>query len=104
MTTKQKITATIYDRKGRVLSVGQNSYHKTHPRQAELAERVGQPDRKYLHAEISALVRCRGKPHKIQIERRDKTGRLQLAKPCAICQLAIREAGIKFVEYSVGQK
>lgn len=101
MTTKQKIIATIYDRRGRVLSIGHNSYHKTHPRQASLARRVGQPERQFLHAEISALVKCRGEPYKIHIERRDKTGKLQLAKPCAICELAIREAGIRFVEYSV---
>lgn len=101
MTTKQRITATIYDRKGRVLSIGQNSYHKTHPTQAEFARRVGQPERLFLHAEISALVKCRGKPYKIHIERKDKKGNLQLAKPCAICELAIREAGIKFVEYSI---
>jgi len=101
MTTKQKITATVYDRRGRVLSIGINSYEKTHPRQAFLAKRVGMPERQYLHAEISALVKCRGKPYKIQIERRNSQGQLQLAKPCPICELAIREAGIKFVEYSI---
>lgn len=101
MTTKQKIIATIYDRKGRVLSIGHNSYHKTHPRQALLAKKVGQPERQFLHAEIAALVKCRGEPYKIHIERRDKKGKLQLAKPCAICELAIRESGIKFVEYSM---
>jgi deoxycytidylate deaminase len=101
MTTKQKITATVYDRRGRVLSIGTNSYEKTHPRQAFLARRVGMPERQYLHAEISALVKCRGKPYRIAVERRDKNGTLQLAKPCAICELAIKEAGIKFVQYSI---
>ena len=41
MTTKHKITAIIYDKKGRVLSIGQNSYIKTHPYQAKIAKQVG---------------------------------------------------------------
>jgi hypothetical protein len=33
MTKRQAITAIITDKKGRVLSIGQNSYSKTHPLQ-----------------------------------------------------------------------
>ena len=102
MNTKQQITAIVYDKRGKVLSVGQNSYKKSHPRQAELAARVGEPYKYFLHAEIAALVKCRDKPYKIRIERKDKAGNYKLAKPCPICELAIKEAGIKFVEYSVG--
>jgi len=101
MTTKQKVTATVYDRRGRVLSIGQNSYSKTHPYQARLARQAGHPERQYLHAEISALIKCRGTPYKIRVERRNTHGELQLAKPCAVCELAIKEAGVKFVEYSI---
>lgn len=102
MNAKQQITAIIYDKRDRVLSIGQNSYSKSHPVQAEYAAKVGEPYKLFLHAEISALVKCRGKPYKIKIERRDKAGRYKLAKPCAICELAIKESGIKFVEYSIG--
>lgn len=102
MSIKQSITATIYDKKGRVLAIGKNSYIKSHPRQAELANRVGEPHKYFLHAEISSLVRCRGTPYKIKIERFDKKGNPKLAKPCPICELAITEAGIKYVEYTVG--
>lgn len=101
MTTKQQITATVYDRRGRVLSVAQNSYEKTHPYQAQLAQRAGYPERQYLHAEIHALIKCRGIPHKIRIERRNNQGQLLLAKPCPICELAIKKAGVRFVEYSL---
>ena len=99
---RQFLTATIFDKRGRVLSVGHNSYDKTHPRQAKYAARVGCSEKMYLHAEISALIKCREKPHKILIERKDRAGNFKLAKPCPICELAIKEAGIKFVEYSVG--
>lgn len=56
---KQQITAIIYDRKGEVLSIGQNSYVKTHPLQAKHAEKVGLPYKQFLHAEIHAITRCK---------------------------------------------
>jgi tRNA(Arg) A34 adenosine deaminase TadA len=99
---KQAITAQVYDRRGRLLSTGKNSYSKTHPRQAALGAKVGFPLRIFLHAEISALIKCRGKPHKIRISRLDAAGNPRLAKPCPICELAIKEAGIQVVEYTVG--
>ena len=76
--TKYLVKATIKDRKGRVLSEAYNSYVKTHPLKV-------------------------GVPYSIFVERRTmKTGRVGLAKPCAICQLAIQEVGIKIVEYTGG--
>ena len=43
MASKQDMTAIIYDRRGRVLSVGKNSYFKTHTLQAKHAAKVGTP-------------------------------------------------------------
>ncbi len=54
---KQSVVATVYDKQGNVVSVGYNSYIKTHPLQAKLACRCGQPEKVYLHAEIAALVK-----------------------------------------------
>lgn len=73
---KQNLTAVIYDRKGRVLSIGQNSYIKTHPLQAKHANKVGLPDKHYLHAEVHAIVKCKdlSKAHKIFISRFGKEG------------------------------
>lgn len=101
MTVKQYIIATVYDKKGRVISVGRNSYIKTHPMMHKLGTRLMLPEKIFLHAEIAALVKCRGIPYKIKIERYDKQGNPRLAKPCPICELAIQNAGIKFVEYTV---
>jgi len=97
---RHALTAIIYDKKGRVLSIGKNSYTKTHPKMYRLGKITGNPDAIYLHAEIAALVKCRGVPYKIKIERFDKDGNPKLAKPCDICDLAIKEAGIKYVEYT----
>lgn len=101
MTTKLLITATIYDKKGKVLSVGVNSYVKSHPKQQHFANLARLPEKSFLHAEIAALVKLRhGMAHKIKIERYGKSGQPLNAEPCPICKLAIKEAGIKFIEYT----
>jgi tRNA(Arg) A34 adenosine deaminase TadA len=100
--TRQNITAVIYDKRGRVLSIGKNQYLKTHPLQAKYACMVGQSEKVFLHAEIHAIVRCRKlhKAYKILVSRWDKNGKALLAKPCLICQSAIKAAGIKYVEHT----
>ena len=63
---------------------------------------VGMSGRNFMHAEIAALVRVKhGIPYKISIVRLNAAGEPKLAKPCEICALAIKLAGIKFIEYSV---
>lgn len=101
-TQKQNITAVIYDRKGRVLSIGQNSYIKTHPLQAKHAQKAGLPEKNFLHAEVHAIVRCRDltRAHKIVVTRWDKKGNTMLAKPCPVCMSAIHAAGIKHIEHT----
>lgn len=99
---QHRVTAIVYDKRGRVLSVGENSYSKTHPEQARFALLAGEPLKQFLHAEVLALIRCKGKPYKIKVERMNRKGTLMLAKPCPICELAIKQAGIKFIEYSIG--
>lgn len=102
MTTKQTLSAVIYDKRGRVISIGQNSYVKTHPLQAKHAAEVGLPDKQYLHAEIHAIVRCKDltKAHKIFVSRWDKKGNPMLAKPCPVCVSAIEAAGIQLIEHT----
>jgi tRNA(Arg) A34 adenosine deaminase TadA len=102
MKKKFSITAVIFDKRGRVLSVGKNSYVKTHPLQAEYARRAGEPEKVFLHAEISAIVRCvdLDKAHKIVIFRYTEAGSPADARPCKICQHAIKMAGINIVEHT----
>lgn len=102
MTVKQSITAIIYDRRGRVLSVGQNNYIKTHPMQAEHAKKVGEPERIFLHAEIHAITRCAdiSKAHRILITRYNKHGVPMYARPCPVCQSAIASTPIKVVDHT----
>lgn len=100
---KQSLTATTYDKRGRIIAVGVNSYTQTHPKQKILAEKANMHGKEFLHAEINSIIKSRGRTiHKIKIERYDKQGNPKLAKPCPICEIAIKEAGIKLVEYTVG--
>lgn len=99
--TRHHLKAYVYNKKGALISVGENSYTKTHPLQKRYAQKAGTPLREYLHAEIAALIKCREKPYKIYIERLNKRGEPRLAKPCEVCELAIKLAGVKVIEYTV---
>lgn len=97
------IGAVITDRKGRILSAGCNSYNKTHPRQVYYAEMVGKQHKIYLHAELDAIIKLnhvQEKPYTIYIARVNKKGQPVCSKPCEICQMAIKDAGIKNVIYT----
>jgi tRNA(Arg) A34 adenosine deaminase TadA len=96
------LTAIIYDKRGKVLSIGKNSYVKTHPHQAWHAEKVGLPHKQFLHAEIHAIVKCRNleKAHKIVVMRFGKDGAAKSAKPYPVCLSAIEAAGIKIIEHT----
>ena len=97
---KHLITASLFNKRGMLLTQATNSYTKTHPAQRQYA---GESTAKiYLHAEIAALVKLRKgmSPYKIVIERYGKDGRSRMAKPCPICERAIKAWNIKRVEYT----
>lgn len=102
MSKRHKVTAIIYDRKGNVLSIGQNNYVKSHPLQAKHAARVGEDYKIFLHAEIHAITRCANiaKAHSISIFRYNEQGEPVLAKPCAICTSAIKQTAIKKITHT----
>jgi len=104
---KFEIKAIIYDRKGNVLSIGQNSYVKTHPLQAKYCKEAKVPHAEhkgFLHAELNAILKCRdlSKAHRISIFRfgGEGGGTPRLAKPCKACQLAIAATPIKIIEHT----
>ena len=101
---KYHVISTIRDKRGRVLSVGYNSYSRTHPLQAKLAEACGLPEKIYLHAEISSILKLKGKAlqraHSITVERYDSEGNPANASPCPICAKAIDAVGISVVHHT----
>jgi len=100
---KFEITAFIYDKRGNILSIGKNSYVKTHPLQAMFAKKVGEEHKVFLHAEIHAIIRCANldRAHRIAVFRYNEAGGAVLAKPCKICLAAIRNhTNIKIIEHT----
>jgi tRNA(Arg) A34 adenosine deaminase TadA len=100
--TQHNITAFIYDKRGRILSMGKNSYVKTHPLQAKYARHCGDEHKDFLHAEIHAISRCNdiSKAHRILVMRYNNQGMPMLAKPCKICQHAISLTPIKIIDHT----
>ena len=102
MKKRHAITAIIYDKRGRVLSVGQNSYVKSHTVMARHANKVGLPEKIYLHAEAHSIIKCRDlhKAHTIRVFRYNRQGLPVNAKPCPICMRIIKEVNIKNIEFT----
>ena len=103
MTKKRfSVKATVYDKRGRVLTTGENSYSKTHPLQSRYAVMTGLGDKIFLHAEISALSKLKKhhKPYRIVVERYLKDDTPACAKPCVVCSAAIQSFNIPIVEYT----
>lgn len=100
------IFARIMDSRGRTLSVGWNSYVKTHPMQVRYAKRIKRPEAVYVHAEIMAISRLRyhqlKKATTIVVYRFDAMGNPVSAKPCPICMLCLKEmTNITDIRYTV---
>ena len=99
--TKHQLTAIVYSRRGTLIAQASNSYTKTHPLMLYFGKQVGLTKQPYLHAELAALIKCGTKqPHRIEISRTKKDGTTGLAKPCPICEQAIKAWGVKFVGYT----
>lgn len=69
--------------------------------QLHYAEKAGKPQCIFLHAEILAILRAKGKRiHRMTIERYSEDGIPMPSAPCPICLLAIKEAGIKHIQHT----
>lgn len=97
--SKKKVGALLLN-KNKVVTTATNLETKSHPLQASFANRVGLPDKIYLHAEISALIRCREECDTIVVARVNNQNKIRNSKPCPICSLALKEAGITNIHYT----
>lgn len=102
MTKKQDITAIIKDKRGRVLSIGKNSYTKSHTLMHTHANKVGLPHKIFLHAEADAVIKCKdlSKAYKIEVYRFNNEGKPLLAKPCVVCESLLKSTPIKIIEHT----
>lgn len=95
-----RVGAVILDKKGNIIAKDTNKMRKTHPVQARYAWKANREEKVFLHAEISAIIRCRkAEPYKMFVARILRNGEPASSKPCEVCSLAIEEAGISYVHY-----
>jgi deoxycytidylate deaminase len=94
------VAAATLDKRGRVIAIGENSSIKTHPLMQYYSCLVKDKHKIYLHAEISALVKSQREVETLVVVRVNKHGKMALAKPCSVCQLAIKDARVKKIFYS----
>lgn len=96
------LTAIIKDKKGNVLSIGKNSYFKSHPLMYKLNKEIGikNPVKVYLHAEVDAIIKCKeiDKAYSIEVYRISENI-YRKSKPCKLCLTAIRKTNIKKLLY-----
>lgn len=100
--SKKKVGAVLLN-KNKVIVSATNLETKSHPIQARFAKRVGLDPKIYLHAEIAALVKCREECDTIVVARVNPQNKLRNSKPCPICSLALKEAGITKIHYSTNE-
>lgn len=96
------ITASAFDKRGRLICTANNSYQKSNPKQKQFSILAGMSDQRiYLHSEIACLIKARGaEVHTLKIERYDSQGSPKLAWACPSCQLFIKEYGVKRVIFT----
>jgi tRNA(Arg) A34 adenosine deaminase TadA len=89
--------AAILRRRRRVVKIGENT-NKTHPRFKRQHEDGSWSS--HMHAEMNVL-RFAIPGDELEVLRFRKCGNERtMARPCALCAKAIREAGIKRVKYT----
>ena len=91
---KHQLGCVIVD-KNRIVSVGFNKI-KTHTKSTHAFQ--------MLHAELDAIIgvdkeELRGCT--AYLYRNTKNGNLAISKPCLACEMALKEAGVKTVHYTV---
>ena len=103
------ITAIIKDKRGQILSIGKNSYIKTHPNMHKLVSKLKSesPKRVFLHAEIDAINKCLNldKAHIIEVYAYDHIKKCyKPSQPCVICYSGIAMTPIKYIQYVNSKK
>ena len=103
MSSKKRYTiiAKCFDRKGKQISFGINDYCKSHPVMKHFANSVDLHDKIYLNAEVLALLRAGSRAvYRLSVERYTADGSVAMAKPCPVCQAAIKAYGVTEVSYT----
>lgn len=79
----------VVDKRGRIVGESANSYVVTHPTMHRASRKVGL-EKDYLHAEVGALIKSKGKGRTLVVVRIDSKGNLIESSPCPVCSEVIR--------------
>ena len=94
-----KLGAVIFDKRGRIFSIGHNWLFKTHPE----FNRINHL--KTLHAEASAVLAVRHKHNfsnlNIFVYRENKQGKMENARPCQDCVKLLKNYNLKWMYYTI---
>ena len=96
------LTATAFDRKGRIIGFGTNDYKRSHPLMKYHAVLAGESESKiYRHAELAALLDAgQHEVHSVFVQRLDAAGNEANAKPCKTCQSILKSFGVKVASFT----
>jgi deoxycytidylate deaminase len=99
---KYHLVARCYDKRGRLISTGQNEYRRSHPLYKHFSILAGESDEKiYKHAEFSAIIAAGKKiVDTIHVERFHKNGQPANAEPCKTCKVMLSAFGVRKVIYT----
>lgn len=99
---KMRFCSIITDKRNFILAIGFNSYTKTHPKQKFYSNKTGCEQKIFLHSEIDALIKLPygSKPYSIYIARVNNKNKPVLAKPCKICEKALKDFNIKNIYWT----
>lgn len=99
---QERLCTIITDKRGRVLSVGYNSYTDSCKMQRFYARVVGLDFCVFSHSEIDALNRLKDtdKPFRAYVARVNRKGLPLMAKPCKICSTALENFGVRVINYT----
>lgn len=98
------ITASSFDKRGRLIYGCTNSYENSSSLMRYYAMKSGNTEKKFNHAEIRCLevsiLKMRKKVARIVVVRYDSFGNYMSAEPCNICKMALEDFCIDEVLYS----
>lgn len=99
---RYNVTAIIRNKKGYVLSVGKNSYKKSHPIMDKITKHKHTSKiQTFIHAEVDAIVKCRNikDAYSIEVFNYTERGNPAMSKPCPLCMSLINRTPIQVIKY-----
>ena len=105
---RYSVYAVAVDKRGRIVAEAGNNYGKSSTLQAKYAKKVGRDKAIFLHAEMALIAKMLRlnvdvKGVTVYVARANKQGKPMKARPCQICEMGLKEAGITNIVWTEGK-